>query len=313
MSSISKRICDTILFFLLLTFASFLIVMVAPGDPVRNILGVEDLVASQEQIDELREDMGLNDPIYVQYSRWLWKILHLNMGTSVMTKRDVFTEIIRAFPATLILTISSLFVTFLISMPLGTLSAFYKGRWIDRLTNGYCMVATSIPGFWLGLILIGLFAVKLRLLPAMGIGSLNHLVLPSVTLGISMSPPYIRLLRASLIESKQKDFVRAARARGIGEKNIFIFHILRDSLIPVVTVFGVSLGSLLGGTVVTEVIFGYPGLGKLAVDAILKRDYALIQGFVLMVGVMVYLINFTLDRTYRWINPAIGIKESDQK
>lgn len=313
MNQLSKKVFETLLFFLILTFISFLVVKLAPGDPVRNILGVDDLTATAEQIEALREELGLNKPIIVQYGMWLGRLVQLDLGQSVMTHKSVVSEIASAFPATLILTFSSLFVMLLMALPLGILAALYRDSFIDKFANGFSLFGTSIPGFWLGLIIIDLFAVRLKLFPAMGIGGISHLVLPSLTLGISMAPPYIRLLRASIIESKQKDFVRAARARGIDEKSIFFFHIFRDSLLPVVTVFGVSLGSLLGGTVITEVIFGYPGLGKLAIEAIVKRDYAVIQGFILFMGVMVFIINTLLDRSYRWINPAIVIKEVEQR
>ena len=312
MNQLRKKIFETVLFFLILTFVSFIVVKSAPGDPVRNILGVDDLTATKAQIEELREELGLNKPILVQYLNWLGRLVRLDLGQSVMTHKSVVSEIFGAFPATLVLALSSLFMMALISFPLGILAAVFKGSWIDRFANGFSLLGTAIPGFWLGLIIINIFAVKLHLFPAMGIGSFKHLVLPSLTLGISMAPPYIRLLRSSLIESRSREFVRAVRARGVDEKHIFFFHVLRDSLLPVVTVFGVSLGSLLGGTVITEVIFGYPGLGKLAIDAIIKRDYAVIQGFILFLGVLVFIINNLLDRIYRIINPAIAIKEKEQ-
>jgi len=313
MKNLKQKIFETVLFFLILTIVSFCVIKLAPGDPVRNILGAEDLVVTQEQINEMRIELGLDKPIYQQYGTWIGKLFQLDLGKSAMTHRDVVTEISRAFPATLILAFSSLFVMFLIALPLGILSAIYRDSWIDKFANSFSLLGTSIPGFWLGLIMIDVFAVRLGLFPTMGIGTLSHLILPSLTLGISMAPPYIRLLRASLIESKQKDFVRAARARGIDEKSIFFFHILRDSMLPLLTLFGVSLGSLLGGTVITEVIFGYPGLGSMAVTSLVKKDYAVIQGFLLFMGIMVYITNLLMDLSYRLVNPAIAIKEVEQR
>jgi peptide/nickel transport system permease protein len=285
---------------------------IAPGDPVKNMLGIEQVTVTQQQLDALREDLGLNDPIIVQYGKWLLRVARLDLGNSYLTNKPVVDSIAAAFPATLALTASALLVTVLISLPLGILSALYKNSLIDRLANVFSLLGTSIPLFWSGLLLISLFSVKLGILPSMGIGSIRNLILPSLTLVISISPQYVKLLRASILESKDKEFVRAARARGIGEVRIFVFHILRDCLLPVITVFGLSMGNLLGGTVVIEVLFGYPGLGKLVIDAIMRSDYTVVQGFLLFIGVVVFIINVVLDYLYRVINPAIAIKGADQ-
>ncbi|HWR39976.1 MAG TPA: nickel ABC transporter permease [Patescibacteria group bacterium] len=313
MNRLKRKLLETVAFLFLLTVISFFLIKLAPGDPVRNILGAEDLVVTQAQIDELRKEMGLDQPLYLQYAHWFGKLTQLDLGKSITTHRDVVTEIVRVVPATLTLALSSLLVMSVIAFPLGILSALYRGSLVDKFANVFSLFGTSIPGFWLGLILIDLFAVRLGWLPTMGIGKISHLVLPSLTLGISMAPPYIRLLRASLIESMQKDYIRAARARGIGPVHIFFFHILRDSLLPVLTLFGVSLGSLLGGTVITEVLFGYPGLGSLAVTALLKKDYAVVQGFLLFMGIIAFAVNSLMDQFYRLANPAISIKEVEQR
>lgn len=312
MNALAGKIFKVLLFFLLLTLLSFYLLKLAPGDPVKNMLGTDQLTATQEQIDTLREELGLNDPIIIQYGKWLWRVVHLDLGYSYLTHMSVVDSIAATFPATLKLTACSLLAVLLISLPLGILSAVYRDSWIDKAANAFTLIGTSIPLFWSGLLLISLFSVKLKLLPSMGSGSIKNLILPSLALAISISPQYIKLLRASIIESKDKEFVRAARARGVGEGRIFVFHIFRDCLLPVITVFGLSMGNLLGGTVVVEVIFGYPGLGKLVIDAILRSDYAVVQGFLLFLGIIVFVINLVLDNLYRVINPAIAIKEAEQ-
>lgn len=307
------KLFKALLFFLLLTLLSFCLLKLAPGDPVKNMLGIDQVAVTQEQMDLLREELGLNDPWIVQYGKWLWRVLHLDLGNSALTQTSVLTSLATAFPSTLALTACALSMTILISMPFGILSALRKDRWIDKAAGAFCLVGTSVPLFWSSLLLTSLFAVKWALLPSMGTGSFKNLILPSLALAISISPQYIKLIRASVLESKDKEFVRAARAKGIGEVRIFVFHIFRDCLLPVLTVFGLSMGNLLGGTVVVEVIFAYPGLGKLVVDAISRNDYPIVQGFVLLMGIIVFALNLTLDSLYKVINPAIGIKEAEQR
>ncbi|WML33702.1 nickel ABC transporter permease [Clostridium sp. OS1-26] len=309
MNRLSKQFGKILLFLFLLSFFSFMIIKLAPGDPVMNILGTQDLAASNQDIEQLREKLGLNKPMLVQYYDWLKNVVQFNLGNSIITGKSVTSQIGHSFLNTVILALGSTLVMLVISIPLGVVSAFYRNGVVDKVIKLLNAVGASIPGFWLGFLLVDIFATKLNLLPSMGIGEIKHIVLPSLTLGITMAPPYVRLLKASLVENMEQDFVRAAYARGITKKRIFFFHIFRKSLIPFITLFGMSIGSFMGGTVVIEVLFSYPGLGKLAIDSITARDYSIIQGFILFTGLIVFLINVIVDMLYHHIDPSISAKE----
>ncbi|MCY8036179.1 nickel ABC transporter permease [Bacillus sonorensis] len=313
MKLIAKRLFELILFLFLLSFISFAFMKAAPGDPVKQMLRVDDVAVTDEQIEEFREELGFNKPIYIQYWNWFKRFFQLDFGHSYTTGQPVITELSRTFPATLLLTGTSLLVMLLISVPIGTLSALYRDRWLDHTGRLLALIGAALPSFWLGLILIDLFSVRLNWLPSMGAGTFKHLILPSLTLGIAMSGVYVRLVRSSLIESLGQDFIRSARARGISETRFFWFHAFRHCLVPVITIFGVSLGSLLGGTVIIEVLFAYPGVGKLVVDAIIQRDYPIIQGYILFMGIAVVLINLFIDLSYQYLNPEIRIKEAGRR
>lgn len=313
MKSVARRLLEGFVFLWLISLASFLVVKIAPGDVTLSLLRVDDMVVSNADLAAARESLGLNDSLIVQYSRYMKNLLQLDLGTSVMTGRPVLKEIMQAVPATLYLTGASLMIMLLLIICLGTLSARYANTWIDKLGGGFCLFGASIPSFWLGLLLISLFSVKFKWFPSTGMSSWLGLVLPATTLAIAMCPPYIKLFRNSLLETMRYDFVRAARSRGISESTIFFRHILRGSLIPVVTVLGVSLGSLLGGTVIIEVIFGLPGLGKMAIEAVFRRDYIVIQGFIIFMGILTFTINMFVDISYRLLDPAIALKELERK
>ncbi|WP_307891913.1 nickel ABC transporter permease [Bacillus swezeyi] len=313
MKQISKRLFELILFLFLLSFISFVFMKAAPGDPVKQMLRVDDVAVTDEQIEEFREELGFNKPIYIQYWNWFKRFFQFDFGHSYTTGEPVIDELSRKFPATLLLTGTSLLVMLLISVPIGTLSALYQDRWIDHIGRLLALIGAALPSFWLGFILIDLFSVRLKWLPSMGAGTFKHLILPSLTLGIAMSGVYVRLVRSSLIESLGQDFVRSARARGISETRIFLFHAFRHCLVPVITIFGVSLGSLLGGTVIIEVLFAYPGVGKFVIDAIIQRDYPIIQGYILFMGVTVVLINLLVDLSYQYLNPEIRLKEAGRR
>lgn len=313
MKQIGKRILELVLFLLLLSFISFVFMKAAPGDPVRYILNIDDVAISDEQIEELRDELGFNKPIYIQYWNWLMRFFQFDLGYSYMTNQPVLDELAGKFPATLTLTITSLIVMTLIAVPIGTLAALYKNKWIDHVSRVIALIGASVPSFWLGLLFIQFFSVRMGLLPSMGKGTFLHLVLPSLTLGLALSAVYVRLLRSSLLETLGQDFIRSAKARGLSRKRIFFFHAFRHSLMPVITIFGVSLGSLLGGTVIIEVLFAYPGVGKLVVEAIVRRDYPIIQGYILFIGLFIVIINLLVDLSYRFLNPEIRLKEVERR
>ncbi|PAD38911.1 nickel ABC transporter permease [Terribacillus sp. 7520-G] len=306
---IGRRLLEVVLFVLFVTFFSFLFLRLAPGDPALTILNVDELNVSQEQVEALREDMGFNDPLLVQYGKWLLDFLRLDFGNSYITSQPVSEMLLTGLPATLELTIGSLIVMLLVAIPLGSLSALYKDSWIDHVSRYFSIIGAAVPSFWLGLIMIDMFAVRLSWFPTMGRDSLLSLVLPAVTLGLAIAGVYVRLLRSSLLDSLGQEFVRAARARGISEGRIFFSHAFRHSLPPVITVFGVSLGSLIGGVVVVEVLFAYPGVGKLVVDSIRQRDYPLIQGYIVLMAAIVFIVNTLVDLSYRYVNPELRLKE----
>lgn len=309
---IARKLLEVVLFLLLITFIGFLFLRLAPGDPVLTILNVDELSVSQEQIEQVREELGFNEPLLLQYADWLSRMLRLDFGSSYATGQPVVEMILGALPATMELAMGSLLVMLIISLPLGSLSALYRDRWIDQLSRLLSIVGAAVPSFWLGLILVDLFGVRLSWLPTMGRGGFESLVLPSLTLGLAISGVYVRLLRSSLLDAMGQEFIRAARSRGLSEWRIFWAHAFRHSLPPVITVFGISLGSLIGGIVVVEVLFAYPGIGKLVVDSIRQRDYPMIQGYILVMAVIVFLVNTAVDISYRYLNPEIRWKEREQ-
>ncbi|HSI68476.1 MAG TPA: ABC transporter permease, partial [Planococcus sp. (in: firmicutes)] len=230
-------------------------------------------------------------------------------GNSYITNRPVMDMILGGLPATLELAIGSLVVMLAIAIPLGSLAALYRGGAIDQLSRGVSLMGAAVPSFWLGLIMIDLFAVRWSIFPTMGRDGFMSMVLPSLTLGLAITSVYVRLLRSSLFDSMSNEFIRAARSRGISEQRIFFFHAFRYSLPPVLTVFGVNLGSLIGGVVVIEVIFAYPGIGKMVVDSIRSRDYPVIQAYLFVMAILVFLINSAVDLSYRYLNPELRLKE----
>ncbi|WP_199613838.1 nickel ABC transporter permease [Paenibacillus alkalitolerans] len=306
-----RKFLEVLLFMLFITFISFLFVRLAPGDPVLTILNVDELSVSREQVEALREEMGFNKPLLVQYGQWLLRFIQLDFGRSYVTGQPVMDMILMGLPATLELSAGAVIVMLAISIPLGSLSALYRDSWVDRMSRTLSIIGAAMPSFWLGLIFIEIFGVRFNWFPTMGRDGFVSLILPSITLGLAISSVYVRLLRSSLLDALSQEFIRAARARGLSEQRIFFAHAFRHSLPPVITVFGVSLGSLIGGVVVIEVLFAYPGIGKLVVDAIRQRDFPLIQGYILIMAVIVFIVNSCVDLTYRYINPEMKLKERE--
>ncbi|WP_241474934.1 nickel ABC transporter permease [Priestia flexa] len=308
-----RKFSEVLFFILFITFVSFIFIRLAPGDPVLTILNVDELSVSQEQVEALREEMGFNEPVLVQYGLWLEKFVQMDFGQSFVTGQDVMSTIMAALPATLELAIGAIVVMLIVAIPLGSLSALYRDSWIDKISRTLSIIGAAVPSFWLGLIFIDLFGVRLNWFPTMGRDGILSLVLPSITLGLAISSVYVRLIRSSLLDSYTQEFIRAARARGSSEGRVFLMHAFRHSIPPVITVFGVSLGSLIGGVVVIEVLFAYPGIGKLIVDAIRQRDYPLIQGYILVMGGIVFIVNTCVDLSYRYLNPEMKYKEKESK
>jgi peptide/nickel transport system permease protein len=296
----------------LMSLLVFAIVYLIPGDPVDAMLGQEaDPVARQA----LRRELGLDLPLWHQYSRWAWRAVQGDLGRSLRAQQPVAALIREKLPATLVLTAAAAALAVLIAVPAGTLAAVRRNTAVDFLAMLGALLGVSIPSFWSGIMLILLFALFLGWLPAMGYASLvgepaaalRHLVLPAITLGSVMAGAVTRQVRAQLLQELSRDYVRTARSKGLREAEVVVRHGLRNSLIPAVTVLGVQFSILLGGAVITEQIFAWPGVGQLAVHAILNRDYPVLQGVILTVAVLVTLVNLLVDLVYAVLDPRIRL------
>jgi nickel ABC transporter permease subunit NikB len=302
---INARILQLLFVVFLLSLVTFSLMKMAPGDPVLHLLGIDQMNATQAEEAALRKELGFDQPLIVQYGQWLMNVLRLDFGSSYFSKQPVLDEMMECLPTTVQLTAGGLAVMVLIAAPLGILAAKYPGRWPDHVSRFLTLLGASIPSFWMGLLLIYIFAYQLQWVPTMGKGTLKQMILPSITLGLAIAAVYARLLRAGLLEALSQEYIRAARARGLAEWRIVIRHAMRAALLPVVTVFGLSLSNLLAGIVVIEILFSWPGMGSMAVEAIFKRDYPMIQGFVMLTGIFVVLVNLLVDITYGLLDPRI--------
>lgn len=304
---IVRRLLQLIPILIGITLLSFALMQSSKTDAVDLLYQNACNVASQEVKEEMRKELGLDKPFLVQYANWLGNILKGDMGMSYVMKKPVFTEFMKRLPNTIALTISSILVTFVVSVPLGILSAVKQNKFTDYIIRFFSFVGNSLPGFFLSLILIYVFSLKLDLLPVMGNNGLKSLVLPTLTLAISMSAKYTRQIRATVLEELNKEYVLGLRSRGIKEKRILYVNILKVALLTVVTLLGLSIGSLLGGTAIVESIFMWDGVGKLAVDAIKMMDYPIIQVYVIWMAVIFVVINLITDILYNYLDPRIRI------
>jgi peptide/nickel transport system permease protein len=309
---IAKRLAMISIVIAGVTLVAFSSMYLAPGDPAEVIALArygEDLSVSQ--VETLREAEGLNAPVHMQYLIWLGHLLRLDLGKSLVTSEDVLAEILQKLPATAELAIASLLVSLLIALPAGILSALRKNTLLDRGCMFVSLVGVSIPNFWLGLLLIWLFALTFQVFPSFGYGSLKHLVLPALTLGTSLAAVTARLTRASLLEVLGHEYILAARARGLDEHTILFRHALKNALLPVITFAGMQFGYLLGGAVIVETVFSWPGIGKLLVDSIFARDFSMIQGCVLFIAVLFSLSSLAVDILYAVLDPRIRYDRRD--
>lgn len=306
---LGKRLLQIVLVALGISFLTFLITYLAPGDPVRTMFAATGIVPSEELIQETRDAMGLNDPVLVQYFRWLAGCLHGDFGTSISSNKPVITLLANRLWPTLKLSLSSMVLMLLVAVPIGMAQATHKNSIVDYALRGITFFGVSMPNFWVGLLLMMLFCVKLRWLPVVSSsGDFKSLILPSVTLAFAMSAKYTRQVRTAILEELSQDYVTGARARGVAEWKILWLNVFPNSLLPLITMLGLSLGSLLGGTAVVEVIFTYPGLGNLAVSAITSYDYPLIQGYVLWISLIYMLVNLAVDISYNYVDPRMREK-----
>lgn len=302
---IRKRFVQLIPILLGVSFITFALMYIAPSDPAEMKLSAQGTAVSQEILDETREEMGLNKPFLEQYLSWLLNLLTGDMGVSYVDNVPVSQKIVTAMPSTIILAVSSMLLTLLIAIPLGILAAIRQNQWVDYSIRFSTFVGTSIPNFFLALVLIYVFAMQLNWLPVLATGSIRGLILPTIALSTVMISKYIRQIRAAVLEELNKDYVMGARSRGIQENVILYKNVLRNSMITVVTLIGLSIGSLLGGAAVVETIFVWRGLGKMVVDAIGARDYPVIQGFVVWMAIIYVVVNLLTDLSYHLLDPRV--------
>lgn len=307
---IIQRVLGILPVLFLISVIVFVLTALIPGDPATVILGT---MATPERVAATRARLGLDQPIYVRYILWLTAIIQGDLGRSVLDQQSVMVHLQRTIPVTLELMILSMLFAIVTALLIGVLAAVRRGTLMDRFLMTFVLIGVSIPGFWLGLMLILVFAVRLRLLPPSGYVSfttapwhnLTGMILPSLTLGIYLAPPLARFVRSGMLEVLGQEYIRTAWSKGLNEYRVISRHALKNALIPVVTFVGLQVGSILAGAIVTEEIFGLPGMGRLAMSSILSRDYPMIQGVVLFVAMGYTFLNLIVDVLYAFLNPRI--------
>lgn len=307
---IVRRIIATIPVMGVVAFFVFSLLYIAPGDPAAVIAGEQ---ASPADVERIRQNLGLDHPFMVRFGEWVWQILHGDLGTSIFTNLPVTTMIRQRFEPTLSLMAITLCFTIVVAIPMGVLAAWKVGTWIDRLIMAFAVFGFSVPVFVIGYLLGYIFALELEWLPVQGYTPLSqglapwfaNLILPAIALSCVYIALIARTTRAAMLEVLQQDYIRTARAKGIGQRSILFVHALKNASVPIVTVIGIGIALLIGGAVVTESVFAIPGLGRLTVDAILRRDYPLIQGLVLLFSFVYVLVNLAIDVLYTLLDPRI--------
>jgi peptide/nickel transport system permease protein len=302
---IVRRLALTVLVLFGVATLVFSLIHLVPGDPAQAMLGDG---ASPEDIAQLRGRLGLDRPLFEQYGTYLKGLVRGDLGISLRTQQPVVTQILERLPATAELASAAMFVAVTLAVPLGLAAAVWQGRWIDQGAMALALVGISVPGFWLGPLLALIFSVELGWLPVSGRGTPAHLVLPGITLGAALAAILARMTRASVLEELREQYVVAARARGVTRVRAVVVHALRNSLIPVVTILGLQLGAVLTGSIITETIFSWPGVGRLLIQSINFRDYPMVQGCILLIAVTYVTMNLLTDLVYGWLDPRIRIR-----
>lgn len=305
-----KRIFNLLILLIIISFLSFLMIHLAPGDPTQLFISPQ---VRPEDLATIKENLGLNKPVFIQYLLWLKNILSGNWGYSYITGQPILWMILERLPATLLLMGSSFLLTWALAIPLGMLSALKKNKFIDHFLTFFSFAGMSLPSFWLAMILIMVFSLNLGWLPTSGISDfsgnpfsvIQHLILPTLTLTIGSLAGLIKYQRNSLLQVLNKLYIKAARARGLSEQTVIFKHALKNSLIPLITIFGLSLPGIFGGAVIIEQIFGWPGMGSLGIQAVFQRDYPLLMGEILLSSTLIILGNQLADRLYKLADPRI--------
>jgi ABC-type dipeptide/oligopeptide/nickel transport system permease component len=309
------RILQLVPTLFLASIVIFAIIVQAPGDPAQITAGPE---ATPEQLAAERVRLGLDKPLPVRYAVWLSDVSRLNLGYSLLSKRPVVQMISEAFPQTIRLAVASLGLSILIGFPMGIYAAVRQNSRLDALVTGFSSVGLAVPSFWLGILLILLFSVRYHWLPPSGVGdpdqgpvyNLRYLVMPVATIAASNLAVFARFVRSAMIDALAADYVRTARAKGLGERAVINRHALKNAMVPVVTILGIQFGRLLGGAVVTEAVFAYSGIGRLSVLSILNRDYPVVQGTLMLVVCLFLLVNLAVDLTYGYLDPRVKFEEA---
>jgi peptide/nickel transport system permease protein len=299
---ILRRVLLLIPVMLGVSFVVFTIMFFTPGDPAKILLGER---APAEEVAMLRTQMGLDDPFIVQFFNFVKKAVQGDLGRSLVTKRAVAAEIWSRFPATLQLSAAAVLIAVLMGIPIGIISATKQYSTFDMVSMVIALIGVSMPNFWQGMMMILLFSITFRVLPSSGYGTLNHLIMPAATIGTSAAAVITRMTRSSMLEVVRQDYIRTARAKGLSERVVINRHALKNALIPIITVIGLQFGSLLGGAVLTESIFSWPGVGRFMVDAIRTKDFPSVQGGVLMLALTFSIVNLAVDILYGYIDPRI--------
>ncbi|MBL4875422.1 MAG: ABC transporter permease [Cohaesibacteraceae bacterium] len=309
-----KRLLGLIPTLLAASLVVFFFIHLIPGDPAAILLGD---AATPQDVAELTREMGLDRPVYIQYGLWLWNVLHGDLGQSIFFQEPVLSVIGDGAETSILLAIMTMVWIVLFGIPIGVLSATKHGHWIDQVTSSGAMLAASIPTFWLGLYLILIFSVGLGWLPSSGFPSLfdvggatnlRYLILPSLTLAAPNAALIIRLVRASMLDVQREDYVRTARAKGLHPVKVATKHVFRNALITVAAAFGFTFAALISEAVVTETVFSLPGIGRMVVQSILRRDYPIIQGVILVIVLVYVSINLLVDLAYAWLDPRVSLK-----
>lgn len=299
---IIKRLLMLIPVLLGVAFVIFAIMNVAEGDPVYSVAGPD---ATEAQLEALREEMGLNGSLIERYFRYIWRLLHGDLGTSYISKMSVMELYLQRLPNTLKLASLAMVVAILISVPLGIVAAVRQNTWKDTSAMIAALLGLSMPNFWLGLLLMLLFSLKLGWFPSGGAEGFKSVILPAVTVGVGLAALLTRTTRSSMLDVLRQDYLRTARAKGVSEKKVISRHALKNALIPIITIFGVQFSNVLGGSVLAETVFAWPGVGRLVVDAIDQRDIPTVTGALIMTTMLVTVVNLLIDILYAYVDPRI--------
>lgn len=299
---IGKRILLMIPVLLGVSFIVFSIMALTPGDPARMIMGSD---ADEADVQELREELGLTDPFLIRYGKWLWNALHGDLGTSYTTLQPVMDEILPRFPITLTMAIGATILKILIAIPIGVMSATHQYSWGDKISIVIALIFTSMPSFWLGLMLLLVFSLQLGWFPSIGADTLRHFVLPWITTALPAAASLIRMTRSYMLEVIRSDYVRTARAKGVKEKVVIYKHAMKNAMMPLITIIGNSIGAMLGGGMIIEQVFGLPGLGYNTITAIRSKNIPVALASILFVAFLAGFINLVVDIIYAYIDPRI--------